>query len=92
MGGDKLGKCGDVCFFSLRHWDDDVGVWGVSSSFASKFELRVWYLFFIKGSVYRSPMASVLGPFFVKYVKSISDRCRSFKYKLVFLLQGTPPL
>ena len=90
--GDELGEGGDVNFFILRSGDDDVRVWGVSSSFTSKFELGIWYFFFIWGSVNRSPAASVLGSFFVKYVKSISGRCRSFKYKLVFLLMGAPPL
>ena len=92
MGGDKLGKCGDVCFFSLRHWDDDVGVWGVSSSFASKFELGVWRFVFIWGSVDWSPLASILGSFFVKYAKSVSGWCWSFNYKLVFLQMSAPPL
>ena len=72
--------------------DDDVGVWGVSSSFTSKFELRIWGFVFVWGSVNRSPLASVLGSFFVKYAKSVSGWCRSFNYEFVFLLTGTPPL
>ena len=87
-----MGECGDAGFFFLRSGDNNVGVWGVSSSFASKFELRVWYFFFVRGSVYRSPTASVLGSFFVKYAKSVSSRSWSFKHKLVFLRMGAPPL
>ena len=92
MGRDKLGDCGEVKLFFLGFWDDNVGVGGVSSSFTSKFELWVWYFFFVGASVYWSPTASVWCSFFVKYAKSISGGCRSFKYKLVFLLMGTPPL
>ena len=87
-----MGECCDSAFFFLGLWDDDVGIWGVSSSFASKFELRVWGFVFVWGSVKRSPLASVLGSFFVKYVKSVSHWCRSFDYEFVFLLMGTPPL
>ena len=72
--------------------DDDVGVWGVSSSFASKFELRIWGFVFVWRSVDRSPLASVLGSFFVKYAKSVSCWCWSFDYKFVSLWMGTPPL
>ena len=72
MGWDKLSDCGDGCLFFLRFGDDDVGVGGVSSSFASKFENWVWYFFFIGSSVYESPTASVLAPFFVKNTKSVS--------------------
>ena len=87
-----MGDCGDFAFFFWVLRDDDVGVWGVSSSFTSKFELRVWSFGFIWGSVNGSPLASVLGSFFVKYAKSVSCWCRSFDYKFVFLLMGTPPL
>ena len=92
MGGDKLGDCRDAVFFFLRSGDDDVRVWGVSSSFTSKFELSVWYFVVILGSVNRSPLTSVLSSFFVKYAKSVSCWCWSFDYKLVFLLMSTPPL
>ena len=91
MGRDKGGECGNVDFFFLRFGNDDVGVRGVSSSFTSEFELRVQY-FFVRGSIYRSPTTSVLGSFFVINAKSISDRCRSFKYKFVLLGTHTPPL
>ena len=91
-GGDELGDCCDFVFFFLGLWDDDVGIWGVSSSFASEFELRVWDFVFVWGSVKRSPLASVLGSFFVKYAKSVSCWCRSFDYEFVFLLMGAPPL
>ena len=37
-------------------------------------------------------MALVLGSFFVKDAESVSDRCWSFEYKLVFLSVDTPPL
>ena len=87
-----MGECCDSVFFFLGLWDDDVGIWGVSSSFASKFELGVWCFVFVRGSVNRSPLTSVLGSFFVKYVKSVSGWCGSFNYKLVFLLMSTPPL
>ena len=90
MGWDELSDCSDGCFFFLRFGDDNVGVRGVSSSFTSKFELRVWYFFFVRSSVDGSPTASVLGSFFVKYVKSISCWCQSFDYKFVSFLMGTP--
>ena len=92
IGGDELGDCGDLVFFFWGLRDDDVGVRGVSSSFTSKFELRVWNFVFVYGSVNRSPLASVLGSFFVKYAKSVSGWCGSFDYKLVFLWVSTPPL
>ena len=92
MGGDELGDCSDTVFFFLGSGDNNVGVWGVSSSFASEFELGVWYVVLVLGSVYGSPLTSVLGSFFVKYAKSVSCWCWSFDYKLVFLLMGTPPL
>ena len=92
MGGDELGDCCDSIFFFWEVSDDDVGVWGVSSSFASKFELRVWGFIFVWRSVKRSPLASVLGSFFVKYAKSVSCWCRSFDYKFVFLCMGAPPM
>ena len=85
MGGNELGDCCDSVFFFLRLWDNSVWVWGVSSSFASKFELRIWSFIFVWGSVKRSPLASVLGSFFVKYAKSVSCWCQSFDYKFVFL-------
>ena len=91
-GWDELGDCGNSVFFFLGLRDDDVGVWGVSSSFASEFELRIWGFVFVLGSVKRSPLASVLGSFFVKNTKSVSDWCWSFDYQLVFLLVSTPPL
>ena len=91
-GGDELGECCDSVFFFWGLRDDNVGVRGVSSSFASKFELRIWDFFFIWRSVKRSPLALVLGSFFVKYAKSVSCWCRSFDHKFVFLLMGTPPL
>ena len=92
MGGDELGDCGDSVFFFWELRDNDVGVRGVSSSFASEFELRIRGFIFVWRSVKRSPLASVLGPFFVKYAKSVSCWCRSFDYKSVFLFMGTPPL
>ena len=92
MGRDELGDCSDGVLFFLGLGDDNVGVGGVSASFASKLKFRVWLLFFIRGSVYRSPTASVLGSFFVKDAKSVSDGCWSFEDKLVLLLMGTPPL
>ena len=91
-GGDELGDCCDSIFFFWGLRDDDVGVRGVSSSFASKFELRVWGFVFIWRSVKRSPLASVLGSFFIKYAKSVLCWCQSFDYKFVFFLMGTPPL
>ena len=90
--GDKLGNCGDLVFFFWVLRDDDVGIWGVSSSFASEFELRIWGFVFVWGSVNWSPLAPVLGSFFIKYAKSVACWCWSFDYKLVFLLMGTPPL
>ena len=92
MGGNELGDCRDAVFFFLGSGDDDVGIWGVCSSFAPKFELGVWCFVFFWGSVNRSPLASVLGSFFVKYAKSVSGWCGSFDYKFVFLRMGTPPL
>ena len=87
-----MGDCGDLAFFFWGLWDDDVWVWGVSSSFASEFELRIWGFVFFWGSVDGSPLTSVLGSFFVKYAKSVSYWCQSFDYEFVFLLMGTPPL
>ena len=92
MGWDKLGDGSEVDFFFLGPGDNNVGVGGVSSSFASKFEYWVWCFFFVGSSVYRSPMASVLGSFFVKNTKSISDRCWSFNYESVLLEMSAPPL
>ena len=92
MGGDELGNCGDGVFFFCGFRDDNVGIGGVSASFTSKFERRVWVFFFIRGSIYRSPTASVLGSFFVKNMESVSDWCWSFEGKSVLLLKGTPPL
>ena len=92
MGWDELGDCGNGNFFFLRFGDDNVGVRGVSSSFASEFEWRVWDFVFVWCSVKRSPLASVLGSFFVKYVKSVACWRWSFDYKFVLLLMGTPPL
>ena len=92
MSGDKLGDGGEVDFFFLGSWDNDVGVWGVSSSFASKFEDWVRCFFFIGSAIYRSPMASVLGSFFIKNMKSVSDRCWSFDYESVFFDMSAPPL
>ena len=92
MGWDELGDCGDSVFFFWVLGDEDVGVGGVSSSVASKFERRIWVFVFVWCSVNRSPLASVLGPFFVKYAKSVAYWCWSFDYKFVFLLMGAPPL
>ena len=92
MGRDELGDCGDGAFFFWGFGDDNVRVRGVSASFASKLEFGVWLLFFVRGSVYRSPTASVLGSFFVKNAKSVSGGCGSFKHESVFFLVGTPPL
>ena len=92
MRGNKLGDCGDGVFFFWRFGDDDVRIGGVSASFASKLEFRVWLFFFIRGPVYRSPTASVWGSLFVKYVKTVSGWCWSFEDKTVLLLKGTPPL
>ena len=91
-GGDKLGDCCDSVFFFWELRDDDVGVQGVFSSFASEFELRIWGFVFFWRSVKGSPLALVLGSFFVKYAKSVSCWCRSFDHKFVFFLMGTPPL
>ena len=87
-----MGDCGNTVFFFLRSGDDDVGVWGVSSSFASEFELGIWCFIFVWGSVNWSPLASVLGSFFVENAKSVSGWCWSFSYKFVFLRMSTPPL
>ena len=92
MGRDELGDCCDPIFFFWELRDDDVGVRGVPSSFASEFKSRVWDFVFFWLPVKRSPLASVLGSFFVKYAKPISCWCRSFDYKSVFFLIGTPPL
>ena len=92
MGGNELGDCCDSVFFFWELRDNDVGVWGVSSSFASKFELRIWGFVFIWRSIKRSPLASVLSSFFVKYAKSILCWCWSFDHKFVSFLMGTPPL
>ena len=92
MSGDELGDGGEVEFFFLGSGDDNVGVGGVSSSFASKFEGWIWCFFFFLGSVNRSPLASVLGPLFVKYAKSVSCWCWSFGNKSVLLPKGAPPL
>ena len=92
MGRDELGDCSDGVFFFLGFGDDNVGVRGVSASFASKLEFRVWLFFFVRGSVYGSPMASVLGSFFIKNMKSVSGWCWSFEDESVLLLMGTPPL
>ena len=92
MGRDELGDCGDGVFFFLGLGDDNVGVRGVSSSFASKFKFGVWLLLFVRGSVYRSPTTSVLGSFFVKNTKSVSGWCWSFEDKPVLLFMSTPPL
>ena len=54
--------------------------------------LRFNSFVFIWRSVKRSPLASVLGSFFVKYAKSVSCWCQSFDYKFVSLCMGTPPL
>ena len=85
IGWDELGNCGDLVFFFWVVRDDDVGVGGVSSSFASKFKWRTWVFVFVWCSVNRSPLASVLGSFFVKYAKSVACWGRSFNYKFVFL-------
>ena len=80
-----MGDCCDSVFFFLGLWDDDVGIWGVSSSFASEFELGIWGFVFIWGSIKGSPLASVLGSFFVKYAKSVAHQCWPFNYEFVFL-------
>ena len=87
-----MGDCGDLIFFFWILGDEDVGVRGVSSSFASEFEWRIWVFVFVWGSVNRSPLASVLGSFFVKYAKSVACWCRSFDYKFVVFCMGAPPL
>ena len=92
MSGDELSDGGEVDFFFLGFGDNNVGVWGVCSSFASEFEYRVWCFIFVLCSIYWSPAASVLGSFLVKDMESISGGCWSFKYKLVFLDMGAPPL
>ena len=92
MGRDELGDCGDGIFFFLGFGDDNIRVGGVSTDFASELESRVWLLFFIRGSVYRSPTASVLGSFFVKDAKSVSGWCWSLEGKSVLLLVSAPPL
>ena len=51
VGRDELGDCGDGVFFFLGLGDDNIGVGGVSTSFASELEFGVWLLFFIRGSV-----------------------------------------
>ena len=89
---DELGDCCDSIFFFWELRDNDVGVWGVSSSFASEFEVRIWGFVFVWRSVKRSPLVSVLGSFFVKYAKSVSCWRQSFDYEFVFFLMGTPPL
>ena len=87
-----MGDCGDLVFFFWILRDDDVGIWGVSSSFASEFELRIWGFVFVWCSIKGSPLASVLGSFFVKYAKSVACWCWSFDYEFVLILMGTPPL
>ena len=79
-----MGDCGNTVFFFLGSGDDDVGIWGVSSSFASKLKHGIWCFVFVWGSVNWSPLASVLGSFFVKYAKSVACWCRSFDHKFVF--------
>ena len=87
-----MGDCFDSAFFFLGLGDDDVGIWGVSSSFASKFELSMKGFIFVRSPVKRSPLASIWGSFFIKDAKSVSYWCWSFNHKFVFLLMGTPPL
>ena len=87
-----MGDCGDPVFFFWVLGNDDVGIWGVSSRLASKFELGVWDFVFVCCSVKGAPLAPVLGSFFVKYAKSVACWCWSFGYEFVFLLMGTPPL
>ena len=87
-----MGDCGDLVFFFWVSRDDDVRFWGVSSSFASEFVLRVRNFVFVWCSVNRPPLTSVLGSFFVKYAKSVACRCWSFNYELILLLIGAPPL
>ena len=92
VGWDELGDCGDLIFFFWVLGNVDVGVRGVSSSFTSELERRVWVFVFVWGSVNRSPLASVLGSFFVKYAKPVSYWCWSFDYKFVAFWMGAPPL
>ena len=80
MGRDELGNCCKIDLFFLRSGDDDIWVWGVCSSFTSKFEVGVQGFIFVGGSVKWSPTASVLGSFFVKDMESVSDRGWSFDY------------
>ena len=47
VSGDELGDCSDLVFFFWVLRDDDIGIRGVSASFASKFELRVWGFVFV---------------------------------------------
>ena len=51
VGRDEAGECGEVDFFFLRFGDDDVSVGGVSSSFTSKFELRIQYFFLVRAAI-----------------------------------------
>ena len=92
VGGDELSKSGNIDLFFLRSRDDNVRVWGVSSSIASESEVSVWCFFFVRGSIKRSPTAPVLHSFFVKDTEPVSCRCWSFKYKFVLFLMSTPPL
>ena len=92
MGRDELGDCRNGVFFFCRFGDDDVGIRGVSFSFASKFESQVWCFFLVGCSVQGSPMASIVCSFFIKNSKSVPGWCGSFKHESVFLLVGTPPL
>ena len=65
MGRDKLGDCSDGIFFFWGFGDDNVRIGGVSSSFASKFEVWIWYLFFVRCSVVTDPsvtLARKVGP------------------------------
>ena len=87
-----MGDCGDSVFFFWVLRDEDVGVGGISSSLTSEFEWRIWVFVFVWGSVDWSPLASVLGSFFVKYAKSVAYWCWSFDHKFVFFRMGTPPL
>ena len=80
MGRDELGDCCKIDLLFLRSGDDDIWVWGVCSSFTSKFEVGVWGFIFVGGSVKWSPTASVLGSLFVKDTESVSDRGWSFDY------------
>ena len=87
-----MGDCCDLVFFFWELGDNDIGIWGVSSSFTSEFELGVWGFVFVWGSVNRSPLALVLGSFFVKYAKSVMCWRWSFDYEFVFLRMSAPPL